>query len=85
LTHQEVFTLHTKELHTVALGLGDQIRERDFQCCCQLEQVSEAWISQAALDLTDVSSVHSGKVSQPLLRETIDFAPPRANRFTKSL
>jgi hypothetical protein len=29
--------------------------------------------------------MHSGKVRKPLLRETIDFAPPRTNRFAKSL
>ena len=29
--------------------------------------------------------MHSGKVGKPLLRETVDFAPPRTYRFAKSL
>jgi hypothetical protein len=67
------------------LGSSDQLRQRYFERRRELEEVAVARISQPALDLTDVSAMHSSKVSESLLGQAVDFPSPRAYRFAKSL
>ena len=68
-----------------AFGASNKLRQRHIQRRRQLDEIPIARIPQPTLDLADIGAMHSGKVSQPLLGETIDFATPRPYCFAKSL
>lgn len=68
-----------------AVSASDKLRQRDFECRGQLDEIPIARITQSALDLADVRPVHPGKIRQSLLRETVDFATTCPNRIAKSL